>query len=142
MNFCKTFDDLPPGEEDVRDAIDTIVRFFHSAALKSGWWIDKKTGVKFTNEEIDANVVPKKLLMVHTEISEATEAHRTDSMDTHCPEFHGVAVELADALIRIADLAGIMNVPLADAAIAKNRFNQVRPDHKPENRAKKGGKKY
>jgi hypothetical protein len=51
-------------------------------------------------------------------------------------------VELADAVIRIFDLAGAYNMDLAGAIAEKLAYNQQRADHKPENRAKAGGKAY
>jgi len=52
------------------------------------------------------------------------------------------AVELADAVIRIGDLAGKCGIDLGPIIAAKMEFNAVRPDHKRENRALEGGKKY
>lgn len=51
-------------------------------------------------------------------------------------------VELADAVIRIADLAGGLGLDLGGAIAEKLAFNAVRPDHKPEARAVAGGKSY
>jgi hypothetical protein len=53
-----------------------------------------------------------------------------------------VEVELADALIRICDLAGAMDLDLGGAVAEKLLYNQSRADHKPENRALEGGKKF
>lgn len=46
------------------------------------------------------------LQLVSTEIAEATEAERKDLMDDHLPHRKGGEVELADALIRVLDMAG------------------------------------
>ncbi len=46
------------------------------------------------------------LQLVSSEIAEATEAERKDLMDDHLPHRKGGEVELADALIRMLDLAG------------------------------------
>jgi NTP pyrophosphatase (non-canonical NTP hydrolase) len=51
-------------------------------------------------------------------------------------------VELADAVIRIFDLAGAYGMDLGGAIAEKMSFNADRPDHKPENRAAVGGKSY
>lgn len=51
-------------------------------------------------------------------------------------------VELADALIRIFDLAGAYGMDIGAAVAEKMEFNAVRDDHKIENREKAGGKSY
>jgi NTP pyrophosphatase (non-canonical NTP hydrolase) len=51
-------------------------------------------------------------------------------------------VGLADALIRIFDLAGAYNMPLGKAFEEKMAYNAGRSDHKKENRQGVGGKTY
>ncbi|HEX8552527.1 MAG TPA: hypothetical protein VF681_13345, partial [Abditibacteriaceae bacterium] len=51
-------------------------------------------------------------------------------------------VELADALIRICDLAGAYGMDLGGAVAEKMAFNAIRPDHKLEARKADGGKAY
>ena len=51
-------------------------------------------------------------------------------------------MELADAVIRIMDLAGAMGLDLAGAIVEKLAYNQTRADHKTENRNADGGKKF
>jgi hypothetical protein len=51
-------------------------------------------------------------------------------------------VELADAAIRIFDLAGAMNFDIGGAIAEKLAFNASRADHKPEARKAQGGKAY
>jgi hypothetical protein len=51
-------------------------------------------------------------------------------------------VEIADAAIRIFDLAGAMGYDLGAAIVEKLSFNAQRADHKIENRLKPGGKAY
>ena len=70
------------------------------------------------------------------------EGARKDLMDDKLPHRKMVEVELADAVIRIADLCGHLELDLGGAIIEKINYNKTRADHKPENRAKEGGKKF
>lgn len=83
-----------------------------------------------------------KVALIHSEVSEALEAHRKNKMDEHLPHRWGVEVEFADAIIRIASLAQWMGLDLSGAIIEKLEYNRQRSDHKLENRAKEGGKKF
>lgn len=51
-------------------------------------------------------------------------------------------VELADAIIRIFDLAAGMNLDLGGAFIEKMQYNATRKDHTIEARLQENGKKY
>ena len=75
-------------------------------------------------------------------VSEAMEGHRKDLVDEKLPEFDAITVELADACIRIFDLAGALGLDLGAALVAKMAYNATREDHKFENRAAPGGKAY
>ena len=63
-------------------------------------------------------------------------------MDRHLPHRKGIEVELADAIIRICDLAGALDLDLSAAIYEKLEYNRNRADHKIENRKSQGGKKY
>ena len=106
----------------------------HGASSAAGWW----NGV----DPHAPHVVPAKLCLIHSEISEAMEGHRKGLMDDHLPERPMIEVELADAVIRIADLAGALGLDLGGAIAAKMAYNAHRADHKPEARAAVGGKAY
>jgi len=63
-------------------------------------------------------------------------------MDDHLPHRKMEEVEMADAIIRILHLAGRFEYDLAGAIEEKLQYNAKRADHKPENRAAEGGKKF
>lgn len=63
-------------------------------------------------------------------------------MDDKLPDRPGVEVELADAVIRIADFCGAYDLDLAGAIIDKLEYNANREDHKPESRRLAGGKQF
>jgi NTP pyrophosphatase (non-canonical NTP hydrolase) len=69
-----------------------------------------------------------RLDLIHSELSEALEAIRHGNPpDQHCPEFSGLEIELADAVIRIMDLAAHRKLRLAEAILAKHEHNKSRP---------------
>ena len=121
---------------NLEEAIDHFEFLCHAQSVEAGWYLDPKTG-----EPRDRNV-GEMLALVHSEVSEALEGHRKGLMDDHLPDRPMVEVELADAVIRIADLAGYLELDLGGAVLAKLEYNRHRADHKLENRAKVGGKAF
>jgi len=121
-------------EYTIEMAIDNFVTLAHAESFKAGWWKDA--------DLTDKHTVPAKLCLIHSEISEAMEGHRKNLMDDKLPHRPMIEVELADAMIRIADLAGALELDLGGAIQEKMAFNSRRPDHKPENRALQNGKAY
>jgi len=122
--------------DGIRNEVHNLSRIVHLA--NQHWWTD--------NDGADIRLNPltfsNKLLLIVTEISEACEGDRTGIMDKHCPEFENRTVELADALLRILDLAAGYELPLGAAVVAKMKFNADRDDHKLEARRASGGKAY
>jgi len=110
----------------------------HGLAVRSGWWTNKDGSPK-TTDQVN---VGEKLMLIVSEVSEAMEGARKDLMDDKLPDRKMIEVELADALIRIGDLAGFLGLDLAGATAEKLAYNQQRADHKPENRAAAGGKQW
>lgn len=108
----------------------------HGAAVAGGWWHDIETGA-----QLDRNV-GELLMLIVSEVAEAMEGHRKNLMDDKLPHRKMLEVELADAVIRIFDLAGSQNFDLGDAIAEKLAFNASRADHKPENRRLANGKKF
>jgi len=82
------------------------------------------------------------IALIHSELSEALEAQRKGLMDDHLPNRKGIEAELADAVIRIFDLAAQQGLDIGGAVVEKFLYNTTRADHKVENREKKGGKKF
>lgn len=111
----------------------------HGLAAKSGWWTDLQTGERKTREQVN---IPEKLCLIHSEISEAMEGARKGLKDDHLPHRDMLEVELADAIIRILDLAGFLELDIAGALIEKLAYNQRRADHKLDNRKAAGGKAF
>lgn len=109
-----------------KEEINQLVMECHRRAVDVGWW----DGVSVE----DLNVVGCKLALIHSEISEALEGCRRGLMDDHLPHRTMIEVELADAVIRIADLAGALGMDLGGAVDEKLAYNATREDHKREHR--------
>lgn len=91
-----------------------------TTAEAKGWHVCKVT----------PNYLAAKLALVHSELSEALECLRdhshTEIWEGCGGKPEGFAVELADAMIRIADLAGIAGVDLSKAIERKLKHNETR----------------
>lgn len=116
--------------------ISEMVERAHENAVQHGFW---KPGPDFGTA----------IALIHSELSEALEEMRAGNRvrpgdpvpmiyysgggyvatgPTNCckrPE--GVAIELADAVIRIADLCGHMGIDLESAIALKMEYNEGRP---------------
>jgi NTP pyrophosphatase (non-canonical NTP hydrolase) len=115
-------------EKDI-DSLQYLTSLIYGHNKEVGWWDEPRT-------------VAHCLALIHSEISEALEGDRKNLMDDHLPHRKMVEVELADAMIRIFDLAGHLGCDLGNAIAEKFEYNKSRKDHKKENRVKDGGKKY
>lgn len=105
----------------------------------AGWHHDPVTGEYLSPDD---GWGAKQVNLIHSEISEAVEGRRKGLMDDHLPHRKMEEVEMADAIIRILHLAGRFEYDLAGAIEEKLQYNAKRADHKPENRAAEGGKKF
>lgn len=151
-------------ENDLAERISLAQDLCHGLAREAGWW-DIPAGVTAARKalelhdtgglNIEVNTmeallytaswkpnVPEKLCLTHSEISEAMEGDRKNLMDDHLPHRKMIEVELADAIIRILDLAGYLELDVGGAMVEKLHYNTQRADHKRENRDKSGGKQY
>lgn len=123
----------------VNDGLVDAQALCHGLARHSGWWTSRLTGKPLDYSQVN---IGEKLMLIVSEVAEGMEGHRKDLMDDKLPHRKMLEVELADALIRILDLAGFLQYDLAGAVIEKLAFNQQRADHKIENRNAPGGKAY
>lgn len=128
---------IPRHELEVGADINQLVESIHYDNRNAGWWNDSDG-----QYEPSCRNVPEMLCLIHSEISEAMEGHRKSLMDDKLPHRPMIEVELADAVIRIMDLAGGLGLDLGGAIVEKRAFNRTREDHKLENRLKYGGKAY
>lgn len=79
--------------------------------------------------------IPTKIALIHEEASEALKAFRqndmelrwVDSADPTVGKPEGFGVELADTVIRIADLAERLGIDLTELIWLKMAYNEGRP---------------
>jgi len=123
----------------IESAIAQLQKEIYAGNVLAGWWTDLATGTAKPKGSITE--ILAKFALVHSEVSEATEGVRKGMMDDHLKHRPMVEVELADAIIRILDVAGHEGWDVAGAITEKLAYNAQRADHKIENRLAEGGKK-
>lgn len=122
--------------------LNELVRRSYENAEKHGFWehqarLQANVGVTIPQGydlmlEVTRLVVNEKLVLIHSELSEALEEVRS-GVPLQATRFNekgkpeGFAIELADAIIRIADLAGGVGINLEHAVEQKMRYNESRP---------------
>ena len=129
----------------VKSAGTLLVETCYRASSAAGWWksegMDLSVEIKRSSMLAGA-LVAQKLCLIHSEVSEAMEGHRKGLKDDKLKHRPMIEVELADALIRICDLAGALGLDLGGAIEEKLAYNATRADHKQEARNASGGKSY
>lgn len=121
-------------KEVIADSLNELAAICRAEADK--WYHNPLTG-----ELLQLNHGERFALM-HSEISEAMEAHRKGKMDDHLPTRPGVTAELADALIRILDYCGDNNLDIGGTFVEKMQYNRNREDHTHAARLGPNGKKF
>lgn len=132
-------------ENQVKNGMQSVIDACHTSAKAGGWWDNLNGTPRNLDPETSEGMkeIAWPLLLMVSEIIEASEAVRKgNQMDDKLPHRKGLEVELADAIIRICDLSGGLNLDLSGAIVEKLAFNQQREDHKLENRLKEGGKVF
>lgn len=77
-----------------KELINDLAKKIHEYNVSAGWWDNKD------------ECVFQKIQLISTEIAEATEGARKNLMDTHLHKRKMEEVEYADAMIRLLDVGG------------------------------------
>jgi len=108
--------------------LEAIIHESWSTAERSGW-----------HKQVELGLIPEKLLMLTTEISEAVEEYRVHGLDQYLEDGTkpcGFMSELSDVLIRLGDLiyiaeledrSGKHSQPFMEVLRAKMAYNKTRP---------------
>lgn len=112
-----------------KDNVNQLSEFCYNQSKEAGWHDNERE-------------IGTMLMLIVSEVAEAMEGDRKNLMDDHLPHRKMIEVELADAVIRIGDLAGKLGLDLGGAIDEKLEYNRNRADHKKENRLSENGKKY
>ena len=106
------------GAIDLGFALRRLSELAHIRSRRSGFWDGGPDNLS----------VAAKIALIHSELSEALEGIREGNpASTKIPEFSLLEEELADAIIRICDLAGHLDLRIGEAIKAKMEYNSTRP---------------
>lgn len=111
--------------ENKKMSLNDWVDVVHNNAADHGWWEEERK-------------LPEIIALIHSELSESlehyrnTESYKARGLD---PNVHtdesgkpdGVAVELADAVIRVMDYFGRQGWDLEEIISMKHEYNKSRP---------------
>lgn len=93
----------------------------HQNAVEHGWY----EGV--TPDNMGPDFVPSKIALIHSELSEGLEDYRKHGVREGEIGEGSLPEELADAVIRIFDLAGFLGIDLEKYIDQKHEYNRGRP---------------
>ncbi len=102
--------------------LSELVKQAHETAKEKGWWEKEPAFGEL-------------IALCHSELSEALEAYRSgleinetyEFLEMYSTKLEGIPIELADVVIRIADMCGHYDIDLEAAIRIKMEYNKSRP---------------
>lgn len=138
---------LPQYKNFVVELADTAIRIYDFAGFK-GWDVKTAAQAFFASGELNEDAICSSLCHLHLLVSKALEGirkdlHRDVTYMNVTFTVHEALYYLSGALLLIYNLADqLTNEDFEQVISDKLKFNSERADHKRDNRAKAGGKKF
>ena len=118
--------------------INELVKDINELANKNGFWddyeictidLEEELYMYQIKENIQNALISQKLMLVVSELGEAMETLRKNGLQINNNEFikDSFSDEIADAIIRLFDLCGQLNIDIEKCIKWKHEYNKSRP---------------